>query len=184
MKHILIIASYGPSLINFRLHLIKELLSRGHKVSVASPKNNFSDILQKELKNLGVNINFFSLSRTGLNFFKDCKSILEIYKIIRNSKPNIVISYTAKPVIYTGLVLKFFTNISYYPLITGLGFVFTEIKSIKQKIIKYIMIKLYREGLKSSVKIIFQNKDDQTLFFDLKVFKKKKSIKYYKWLRS
>jgi len=49
MKHILIIASYGPSLINFRLPLIKKLLSRGHKVSVASPVENFSDNLQKEL---------------------------------------------------------------------------------------------------------------------------------------
>ena len=81
MKHILIIASNGPSLINFRLPLIKELLSRGHKVSVASPKKNFSDNLQKEIRELGVNINFFQLSRTGLNFFKDCKSIIEIYGI-------------------------------------------------------------------------------------------------------
>ena len=73
MKHILIITSYGPSLINFRLSLIKKLLSRGHKVSVASPKQNFSDALQKKIRDLGININFFSLSRTGLNFFKDSK---------------------------------------------------------------------------------------------------------------
>ena len=50
MKHILIMASYGPSLINFRLHLIKKLLSEGHRVSVASPINDFSDNLQKTLK--------------------------------------------------------------------------------------------------------------------------------------
>ena len=141
MKHILIIASYGPSLINFRLPLIKKLLSKGHKVSVASPIENFSGNLQKELKNLGIKINFFSLSNTGLNFFKDCKSILEIYKIIRNSRPNIIISYTAKPVIYTGLVLKCFKKISYYPLITGLGYAFIDKSSIKQKILKYLMIK-------------------------------------------
>ena len=174
MKHILIIASYGPSLINFRLPLIKKLLSRGHKVSVASPLENFSDNLQKELKNLGININFFSLSNTGLNLFNDCKSILEIYKIIRNSKPNIVISYTAKPVIYTGLVLRFFKKTNYYPLITGLGYAFIDKNSIKYKILKYLMIKLYREGLKSSKKVIFQNRDDQFLFFKLKIIKQKK----------
>lgn len=173
MKHILIIASYGPSLINFRLPLIRELLLKGNKVSVASPEDNFSDFLKKELEDLGVNLNFFSLSRTGLSFFKDCKSILEIYKIIKNSKPNIIISYTAKPVIYTGLILKFFNKISYYPLITGLGFAFTEINSIKQKILKYIMVQLYRAGLKSSSKVIFQNRDDQSLFFNLKVLKKR-----------
>ncbi|MDA8836198.1 glycosyltransferase family 4 protein [Candidatus Pelagibacter bacterium] len=173
MKHILIIASYGPSLINFRLSLIKKLLSRGHKVSVASPKQNFSDTLQKKIRDLGININFFSLSRTGLNFFKDCKSIVEIYKIIRNSKPNIIISYTAKPVIYTGLVLKYFPKISYYPLITGLGFAFTDINVVKKKIIRYLMIKLYQEALKSAKKTKFQNTDDQSLFLKLKIIKNK-----------
>ena len=47
MKHVLIIASYGPSLINFRFDLIKNLLSKGHKVSVASPKDGFPENLQK-----------------------------------------------------------------------------------------------------------------------------------------
>jgi glycosyltransferase involved in cell wall biosynthesis len=172
MKHILIIASHGPSLINFRLSLIKKLLSRGHKVSVASPINEFSDNLQKELRDLGVNINIFKLSRQGLNFFKDCKSLLEIYKIIRNVKPNVIISYTVKPVLYTGFVLKFFKKISYYPLITGLGYAFSEGNSNKLKILKYLIIVLYRESLKSSAKIIFQNKDDQSLFFKLKIIKK------------
>ncbi len=175
MKHILIIASYGPSLINFRLPFIKELLSRGYKVSVASPEENFPIILQKELQNLKVDIKFFSLSRTGLNFFKDCKSILDIFKIIRKCKPDIVISYTVKPVIYSGLVLKFFPKINYYPLITGLGYAFTETKLIKQKIFKYLITNLYKVGLKKSSKIIFQNKDDQLLFLELKVIKKNKS---------
>lgn len=174
MKHILIFASYGPSLINFRLHLIKKLLSKGYKVSVASPIDNFSINLQDELKNLGVNLNFFSLSRTGLNIFKDLKSISQIYKIIKSTKPNIIISYTAKPVIYSGLLLKFFPKISYFPLITGLGFAFTEINLFKQKLIKFLMIKLYQAALLGSKKVIFQNKDDQYLFYKLKIINKKK----------
>ena len=171
MKHILIIASYGPSLINFRLYLIKKLISKGYKVSVASPKDRFSDNLQKELKDLGVNINIFSLSRAGLNFFKNCKTIFEIFRIIQKSKPNIIISYTVKPVIYTGLVLKYFKKISYFPLITGLGYAFIHKKSIKHKIIKYFITKLYQKSLKNSSKIIFQNKDDQSLFSELKIIK-------------
>jgi len=173
MKHILIIASWGPSLINFRLPLIKKLLSRGHKVSVAAPIDNFSEVLQKKIIDLGVNVSIFSLSSKGLNFFKDCKSIFEIYKIIRKIKPNIIISYTTKPVIYTGLILKCFKKVSYYPLITGLGYTFIDRYSIKHKILKYFMVKLYREGLKSSKKIIFQNKDDQGLFFKLKIIRQK-----------
>ena len=174
MKHILIITSYGPSLINFRLPLIKKLLFKGYKVSVASPKDRFSDNLQKELKDIGVNINIFSLSGKSLNIFKDCKSVLQIFKIIRDSKPNIIISYTAKPVIYTGLVLKCFKKISYFPLITGLGYAFIDKESVKYKIIKYLIIRLYRESLKNSAKTIFQNKDEQSLFSKLKIIKEKK----------
>jgi len=175
MKHILIIVSHGPSLINFRFHLIKNLLSKGYKVSVASPIDKFSNILQKELINLGVNIYFFKLSRTGLNLFKDFKTLLEIYKIIRNLRPNIIISFTAKVTIYSGLVLKFFKKLIYFPVITGLGFAFNNVNSIKKFILRYFILKLYKQALKSSKKVIFQNKDDQSLFFKLKIVKKNSS---------
>lgn len=174
MKHILIIASYGPSLINFRLPLIKRLLSRGYKVSVASPIDDFSDILQKKLQDLGIDVNIFKLSRTRFNLLINFNSLIELYKIVKNSKPNIIISYTAKPVIFSGLVLKFFKKVSYYPLITGLGFSFTEINSIKKIFFRYLISQLYRQGLKSSKKIIFQNKDDQSLFYKLKILDQSK----------
>ena len=173
MKHILIITSYGPSLINFRISFIKKLISRGYKISVVSNEHRFSQNLQKKLKDLKIDINIISLSRTSLNFFKDFKSIFEIYKIIKALKPNIIISYTIKPVIFTGLVLKFFKNIKYFPLITGLGTIFIEKKSIKYKFLKYLVIKLYREALKKASKVIFQNKDDQYLFLELRIIKQK-----------
>ena len=173
MKHILIFASYGPSLINFRLHLIKKLISRGYKVSVAVPKDKFSNNLQKKLKDLGVDTHIFKLYRQSLNIFKDFISLLEIYRILVNLKPNVVISYTAKAVIYSGLILKFFKKINYYPLITGLGYSFSKRNTIMYKISNFLIIKLYTYGLKSSDKIIFQNNDDQALFLKLKIFKKK-----------
>lgn len=172
MKHILIISSYAPSLINFRLPLIKELLSRGNKVSIAAPKLKFTNSLQKQFTNLNVDINIFSLSRSGLNFFQDYRSFKEIRIIIENCNPNIVIAYTAKPVIYTGIILNNFSKIAYYPLITGLGYAFTSDNTFKRKFLKNLMIKLYKGGLKSAAKVIFQNRDDQNLFNKLKIIKK------------
>jgi len=177
MKHILIIASYGPSLVNFRISLIKDLLNKGHKVSVACPKKNFSFKSQKKLKEIGVKIIFFSISRTGLNFFKDLRSIFEIYKIINKSKPDIVMSYTLKVVIYSGMVLNFFSQIYYYPLITGLGATFTEVNTVKKKLFRNLIVKLYKIGLINSKKVIFQNKDDLLLFLKLKIISKKELTK-------
>lgn len=176
MKHILIIASHGPSLINFRLNLIKLLLSKGYKVSVASSSDNFSNGLQKKLKALGVKINLFYLSRTGLNILRESKSILDLMRIIKYSKPNIIISYTAKPVIYSGLILKFFPKIIHFPLITGLGFAFTNNISIRKNLLRKLMTFLYCLSLKKSEKIIFQNKDDKKLFLELRIIKDKKKI--------
>lgn len=174
MKHILIITSYGPSLINFRLPFIKKLLKKGYKVSVASSENKFFKNKKKILKDLGVNIYIFSLSSIGLSFFQDLKSIISMFKIIRYCKPNIIISYTIKPVIYSGLVLKFFKKITYYPMITGLGYAFIDKDSINHKILKLFIIVLYRLSLKRAKKTIFQNKDDQNLFVKLKIIKQKK----------
>ena len=114
MKHILIIASNGSSLINFRLNLIKDLLVKGYKVN-ASPTSNFPKNLQKILQNLNIKIYNFSLSGTGLNILKDFLSCIQIYKIINDSKPDIIISYTIKPVIYTGLILMFLKKLFIIP---------------------------------------------------------------------
>ncbi len=174
MKHILFIAADADSLINFRLPLIKKILSRGHLVSVASPINKSSKFLQKELQDIGVSFHIFKVSRTGLNLFKNFKSLLEIYKIIKITNPNIIISYMAKPVIYTGLVLKIFKKISYYPMITGIGYGLYEKKSFKHMILKLLIKNLYYFSLKSAKKIIFQNADDQTLFRKFKIIDKYK----------
>ena len=171
MKHILIVSNYAPSLINFRLPLIKKFLDQGHKVSVAAPNRKFSDNLRNQLIDLNININIFSLSRSGMNFFQDYKSFHEIRLIIKNTKPNIVIAYNSKPVIYVGIILKKFPKINYYPLITGLGYTFTSVETFKRKIFKYLMTKLYQLGLKSSAKIIFQNTDDKNLFHKLNIIK-------------
>lgn len=171
MKHILIFSSHAPSLINFRLPLIKELLRKGNKVSVATTKHKFVDNLKNQLIDLGVNIIIFSVSRSGLNILQEYKSYREMRIIIQNCNPDIVIAYNSKPVIYVGIILKNFPKITYCPLITGLGYVFSTDNIFTRIILKYLVIKLYQEALKSATKVIFQNKDDASLFSKLKIIK-------------
>ena len=169
-KHILIISSELFSLINFRSSLIKYLIDRGHRVTALVPKEKYNseDTIQK-LKSMGVVFKSYSLSRAGLNPFKDYSSYKSICFIISQCKPDIVIAYTAKPVIYAGMAMRQFPKISFFPLITGLGYGFTEGVGIKRKLIRQLMIVLYRKGLKSAERIIFQNSDDEKLFYKLKI---------------
>ena len=176
IKHILIISSELFSLINFRGSLIKYLIDCGHKVTVLAPKEKYNNqnSIQK-LKSMGVVTRSYSLSRTGLNPFNDYSSYKSISYIISQSKPDIVIAYTAKPVIYAGMAMRRFPKTSFFPIITGLGYGFTEGGEIKRKIIRQLMIVLYRAGLKSADSIIFQNSDDEKLFYKLKITSKKMS---------
>lgn len=175
-KHILIISSELFSLINFRGSLIKYLVDCGHKVTALAPKEKYNnkDIIQK-LESMGVILKSYSLSRASLNPFKDYLSYKSICFLISQSKPDIVIAYTAKPVIYTGMALKHFPKISFFPLITGLGYGFTEGDGIKRKLLQQVMIVLYRRGLKNAENIIFQNSDDEKLFYKLKIISEKHS---------
>ncbi len=175
-KHILIISSELFSLINFRGSLIKKLIDCGHKVTALAPKEkkNNEDTIQK-LKSMGVDLKRYFLSRASLNPFKDYLSYKSIRFVISQSKPDIVIAYTAKPVIYTGIAMRHFPKISFFPLITGLGYGFTEGDDIKRKVIQQTMIFLYRKGLKSSESVIFQNPDDEKLFYKLKIISSSQS---------
>jgi glycosyltransferase involved in cell wall biosynthesis len=167
MKRILIISSYSYTLVNFRLHLIKKLINYGHKVTALVPVDKDYFKTKKKLTKLGVNCKSLILSRTGLNFFKDFLSYKFIYNVFKNYSPDIVLAYNVKPVIYSGLAIKNFTNISFYPTITGLGYGFINGRGLKKFIINRILTCIYRIALKYSKKIFFQNSDDMRLFNQL-----------------
>ncbi len=172
-KHILIVSSELFSIINFRTSLIEHLIDSGNRVSVLVPLENkkFEKKIQK-LIGKGVIFKNYSLSRTGLNPFADYLSYKSIVKAISELNPDIVIAYTAKPVIYTGLALRNFPKLKFFPMITGLGYGFTKENGIKRKLIQQFMIFLYREGLKRSEGVMFQNIDDQKVFFELEIINK------------
>ena len=169
MSRIVIIASVSLSLINFRESLIDELVSRGHEVIAVAPKDNDTDTVRQKLLEKGVHLEVYPLSSTSLSILKNYHSYCALRLILKKNKPNIVIAYTAKPIICAGLALKKFTKIKFYPLITGLGYGFIESKSLKRKFIRYFMILLYRRALKLSSGVIFQNPDDKALFHKLRL---------------
>jgi glycosyltransferase involved in cell wall biosynthesis len=169
MKRIIIISNYSSTLINFRGHLLKTLVNKGYEVMAIAPHDEHADTVSNQLKKIGVLFKNYSLSRGSLNFLREYNSYCAIRDIIKNYKPHIVIAYTAKPVIYTGIAMRYFSEVKYYPLITGLGYGFTEGGGVKRNFIRQIMIFLYKRALKYPYRIIFQNTDDKNLFHKLKI---------------
>ena len=83
-------------------------------------------------------------------------------------------SYTSKPIIYSGLAIGKDSKIKFFPTITGLGYGFTGKLNFKRKLINLILKKLYKLSLRFSTAVIFQNPDDELLFSNLNITKQKK----------
>ncbi|MCO8083008.1 glycosyltransferase family 4 protein [Acinetobacter lwoffii] len=160
-KKIAIIGSTAYNLYNFRKDFIFACLEQGHQVYafVSEYDDQWLDII----KNLGATPISYQLSRGGLNPLSDLYSIFQLINKIKEIQPDIVFSYSTKPIIYATLA-AYKTNVPYiYGMIEGLGSPFTIHKhgqSLKTKLIRFVQISLYRLAFPYLDKIIFLNRDD------------------------
>lgn len=161
MKTILLINNTASSVLNFRKHLIIHLIQSKYEVYVAA--SDYTPKTLHDVKQLGATPILLSLKRTGTNPFADIKSFLSICKIIRKTKPDIVFSFFTKPVIYGTLAAYILSVPRIFAMIEGLGYTFTqtpEKESLKKKIVRSILVLLYKITLPKADVVFFLNQDD------------------------
>ena len=167
MKRVLILASYADSLLNFRGALIQSAILAGAEGHVAAPGLTCCSKITKELECKGVVVHDVIMRRAGLNPIFDIVTFFSIFIMLRAVKPNVMLSYTVKPVIYGGIAAWFARVQCRFSLITGLGYAFTGNASGKRKFLKRVVRLLYRFSLARSHGVFFQNPDDLREFQDL-----------------
>lgn len=160
---VLIVASFAESLLNFRGPLINALCELGHEVHVAAPDatadSAFVDTLQAKM----VRVHDIAMQRTGMNPWQDLKCFVSLYRLMSRVKPDVVLSYTIKPVIYGMLAARIARVPNRFALITGLGYSFSSERST-HSLVKSLATNLYRLALSGATKVFFQNPDDRQLF--------------------
>lgn len=137
-----------------RKELVESFLQNGHEVILSCPN---SDKVQK-LVDKGCKLYETNFERKGTNPFQDLKLYKHYKKMIREVKPDIVMTFTIKPNIYMGLACKKY-KIPYIANITGLGTA-VEIPGILQKITCF----LYKQALSKAKTVFFQNKENEEFF--------------------
>jgi glycosyltransferase involved in cell wall biosynthesis len=171
MYTVLIIGAYSESIINFRGDLIRFLVKKNCKVYAMSEKTTVENELK--IKNLGATFISYNVKRHGLNPINEFKTFLDLKKNINAIKPDILIAYTIKPVIWSGLAIFFNKKIKYFPLIEGLGYTFQK-KDLRRLILRKLVIYLYKISLYKSTGAIFLNNDNQNRFIDNNIISKDK----------
>ena len=168
----LLIASYPDSLIKFRGPLIEAISNKGLQVHVAVPDIAGNRDLKKELEARNIVVHDIPLRRTGMNPLADMLTLLHLLKLIRRIRPEYVLGYTIKPVIYGSLAAWLAKAPNRFALITGLGYAFQgEDNTGKRGLIRQLVQRLYALALGTTHKVFFQNPDDQALFRQLNILK-------------
>jgi glycosyltransferase involved in cell wall biosynthesis len=162
---IIIIGALPKSLTNFRKELIVSLAKHNEITALAT---NATRAEINIIEELGANYLNYSVQRNGLNPIKDIKTYLKLKKIFIQEKPDLVVAYTIKPIIWGGLAARFSGVNNFYALVTGLGFAFQKGSFIKNILMKTVKV-LYRSSLKNAKGVIFQNKDNMQVFIDNKL---------------
>jgi glycosyltransferase involved in cell wall biosynthesis len=166
----LIIASYAESLSNFRGLLIDALVKQVSSVHICAPFGADDIKVESQLVDKGVVLHDIPMQRTGINPLTDLQTLLSIYCQLRSDKPDMVLAYTIKPVVY-GIVAAWLAGVPRrFALITGLGYVFV---GGRNGFLTRLVSLQYRFALGRVEKVFFQNPDDEALFRQLRIISKK-----------
>lgn len=127
----------------------------------AAPSEN-AEVPQK-LAEMGERFTPVALARAGLNPLADARSLFLLKNLFQRERPDVVPSYTIKPVIYGSLAASWVGVPSIYAFIKGLRTAF-HTSGIKGRMLRFIAVRLYRLALNRCTKLFVLNKDIAELF--------------------
>ena len=165
MKKIILFSNTSWSLYNFRKNLIVRLIKENYKIIVISIK----DETTKKLKNMGCIHQPITIERRGDKIFSELLSLIQTYKIIKKIKPDLLLNFTIKPIIYGSLVSRIL-NIKTLNTLDGLGASF-EINKFKQLILSFL-IKISQKKVNC---FFFVNSSDLNFFLKKKLITKRRT---------
>lgn len=151
---IAIILNTSWNIYNFRSGLIASFQERGDEVLALAPEDDTS----KDLKCRFIPI---KLEAHGLNPWQDLSFVRQLWHILRKERPDVILSYTIKPNIYSSIVGGLL-NIPVICNVSGLGTVFLW-GDKKRKLASW----LYRLTFRFNKWVFFQNEEDQRAFLEL-----------------
>ena len=151
---IAVVLNTSWNIFNFRKGLIESLQEEGHEVYAVAPHDEYTDYLIEK----GCKYERVTMDSRGANPFKDLALTIELYRIYKRIKPDVILHFTIKPNIY-GSFAASLLKIPVINNVCGLGTVF-----LKRGIVYKIAKLMYRLSFRYPHKVLFQNQEDRDLF--------------------
>ena len=163
-KKILIITNHSYMLYRFRKELIQKLLEDS-EVVISTPFVGH----ETDLKELGANCIKTEVDRRSINPFTDLK-LLRTYKtILKQEKPDLVITYSIKPNIYAGYLCGKM-KIPFCANVQGLGTAF------QKALLSNLVTVMYRTAFRKVETVFFENQANAQAFVRRRILPAKKEV--------
>lgn len=145
----------------FRKELISKLCEN-HEVVIMLPLED--DVLgeidfSQYFRDMGCRLIDVEMHRRGMNPFHEFMLFLNYRKLLKQEKPDIVVTYSIKPNIYAG-VLCSLMKIPYCANVTGLGTAF------ERRALAPVAVRLYRLGFRKVKTVFFENDTNRQFFIN------------------
>ena len=143
--------------LSHRLPIALEAQRQGYQVHIATGLTDKLDELQRH----GLVVHPLSLDRSSTGLGNAWRTMVELWKLFRAVRPDIVHLVTIKPVLLGGLMARLAGVPAVVAAVSGLGFVFMA-HGAKAVVRRWLVGGLYRVALGHyNLKVIFQNPDDR-----------------------
>jgi glycosyltransferase involved in cell wall biosynthesis len=156
---LLYIVSAATFFVSHRLPIARAAQSEGFEVHVATPPGTDTATIEAQ----GIRHHPLSLSRGGMNPWRDLLALLEIVRLLRRLRPQIVHLITPKPILYGGIAARITRVPAVVAAVSGLGQVFAA-DDLQTRIVRFLVRRAYAVALKGrNLKVIFQNPANRKL---------------------
>jgi len=143
--------------LSHRLPIALEAMRQGYQVHIATGLTD----KQGELQRNGLVVHPLALDRSSAGLGNAWRTMVQLWRIFRAVRPDLVHLVTIKPVLLGGLVARLAGVPAVVAAVSGLGFVFVA-KGVKASARRWLVGGLYRLALgHHNLKVIFQNPDDR-----------------------
>ena len=160
----LVITNHSYMLYQFRTELLKKLQTLG-EVVISMPFKGHHD----DFKEMGFRCIDTKLDRRGINPFEDLGLYHFYKKLLKEEKPDIVITYSIKPIVYAGFLCRKM-KIPYFVNVQGLGTAF------QSQPMAAVATKMYKAGIKKAKAVFFENQANADEFVNRGIIPKEKEV--------
>lgn len=159
MKFILF-ANTDWYLYNFRLSTALRLKAMGMEVIMVSPPGDFGARFRQH----GIRWRPLPMRRASLNPLREAGTLLQLVRLLREERPDLLHSFTLKCAVYGALAARAAGVPAVVNAVTGLGYVFASDRA-KARLLRPLVSTLMRGTLGGHrSRVILQNPDDAAAF--------------------